>query len=128
MRISDWSSDVCSSDLSTIPDPFPDNVMAWIGVRVEQCLGLMDALEIDSAHIVGNSMGGALTLQLLSETPERFDKVILMGSIGAPAPRTPELVRLLPFYSDPRPARYRPLLHRFPQLGSASCREREVKD
>src|SRR3546814_575443 len=59
---------------STIPDPFPDNVMAWIGVRVEQCLGLMDALEIDSAHIVGNSMGGALTLQLLSETPERFDK------------------------------------------------------
>src|SRR3546814_13931129 len=81
MRISDWSSDVCSSDLSTIPDPFPDNVMAWIGVRVEQCLGLMDALEIDSAHIVGNSMGGALTLQLLSETPERFDKVILMGSI-----------------------------------------------
>src|SRR3546814_2238587 len=35
---------------STIPDPFPDNVMAWIGVRVEQCLGLMDALEIDSAH------------------------------------------------------------------------------
>src|SRR3546814_19789007 len=66
MRISDWSSDVCSSDLSTIPDPFPDNVMAWIGVRVEKCLGLMDALEIDSAPIVGNSMGGALTLQLLS--------------------------------------------------------------
>ncbi|WP_432768941.1 MAG: alpha/beta fold hydrolase [Sphingopyxis sp.] len=98
---------------STIPDPFPDNVMAWIGVRVEQCLGLMDALEIDSAHIVGNSMGGALTLQLLSETPERFDKVILMGSIGAPAPRTPELVRLLSFYSDPRPARYRQLMHSF---------------
>src|SRR3546814_18608432 len=58
-------------------------------------------------------MGGALTLQLLSETPERFDKVILMGSIGAPAPRTPELVRLLSFYSDPRPARYRQLMHSF---------------
>src|SRR3546814_18922832 len=98
---------------STIPDPFPDNVMAWIGVRVEQCLGLMDALEIDSAHIVGNSMGGALTLQLLSETPERFDKVILMGSIGAPAPATPELVGLLSFSFYPRPPRYRQLMHSF---------------
>ncbi|MFX5656517.1 hypothetical protein ABTE24_20295, partial [Acinetobacter baumannii] len=28
-------------------------------------------------------------------------------------PRTPELVRLLSFYSDPRPARYRQLMHSF---------------
>lgn len=98
---------------SVIPDPFPDNVMAWIGTRVEQILGLMDTLGIEQAHIVGNSMGGALTLQLLSEAPQRFLKVALMGSIGAPAPRTPELIRLLSFYSDPRPARYREMMHSF---------------
>jgi hypothetical protein len=34
-------------------------------------------------------MGGALTLQLLFEASARFVKVVLMGSIGAPAPRTP---------------------------------------
>jgi 2-hydroxymuconate-semialdehyde hydrolase len=98
---------------SLIPDPIPRNVMAWIGVRVEQILGLMDHLGLKRAHIVGNSMGGALTLQLLSEEPDRFDQVALMGSIGAPAPRTPELARLLSFYSDPRPARYREMMHSF---------------
>ncbi|WP_041304305.1 alpha/beta fold hydrolase [Kyrpidia tusciae] len=98
---------------SAIPDPIPGNIMAWIGIRVEQVLGLMDHLGIEKAHIVGNSMGGALTLQLLSEAPERFLKVALMGSIGAPAPRTPELTRLLSFYSDPRPARYREMMHSF---------------
>lgn len=98
---------------SVIPDPPPANIMGWIGVRVEQILGIMDHFRIDKAHIVGNSMGGALTLQLLSEEPVRFDKVVLMGSIGASAPRTPELVRLLSFYSDPRPARYREIMHSF---------------
>jgi pimeloyl-ACP methyl ester carboxylesterase len=98
---------------SVIPDPFPNNIMAWIGTRVEQILGLMDTLGIEQSHIVGNSMGGALTLQLLSEAPERFLKVALMGSIGAPGPRTPELIRLLSFYSDPRPARYREMMHSF---------------
>lgn len=98
---------------SEIPDPFPDNIMAWIGVRVEQILGLMDELGIAKAHIVGNSMGGALTLQLMAEAPDRFAQVALMGSIGAPAPRTPEIVRLLSFYSDPRPARYREMMHSF---------------
>lgn len=98
---------------SVVPDPFPDNIMAWIGVRVEQILGLMETLGIAAAHVVGNSMGGALTLQLLAEAPERFLKVALMGSIGAPAPRTPELTRLLSFYSDPRAARYRELMQSF---------------
>lgn len=98
---------------SEYPASFPTHAMSWIGLRVEQILGLMDHLEIAKAHVVGNSMGGALTLQLLSEAPERFDKVALMGSIGAPAPRTPELIRLLSFYADPRKARYRELMHSF---------------
>lgn len=98
---------------SVIPDPFPANIMAWIGTRVEQVLGLMDHYGIDRAHIVGNSMGGALTLQLLSEAPQRFDRVLLMGAIGAPVKSTPELQRLLSFYNDPRPARYREMMHTF---------------
>lgn len=105
--------DLIGFGASVVPDPFPTNIMAWIGVRVEQILGLMEALNVDSAHLVGNSMGGALTLQLLSETPDRFNKIVLMGAIGAPMKRTPELTRLLGFYSDPRPSRYREMMHSF---------------
>lgn len=105
--------DLIGFGASAIPDPFPDNIVAWIGVRVEQILGLMDSLSVSSAHVVGNSMGGALALQLLSETPDRFNKVALMGAIGAPMKRTAELSRLLAFYSDPRPSRYREMMHSF---------------
>lgn len=105
--------DLAGFGKSEIPDPLPNHIMGWIGHRVEQILALMDHLDIEKTDIVGNSMGGALTLQLMSEAPQRFKQVALMGSIGAPAPRTPELVRLLSFYSDPRPARYRELIHSF---------------
>lgn len=43
---------------------------------------LMDALDIDKAHLVGNSMGGGSALGFAVEYPERLDKMILMGSGG----------------------------------------------
>jgi len=43
---------------------------------------LMDALDIDKAHLVGNSMGGGSALGFAVECPERLDKMILMGSGG----------------------------------------------
>jgi pimeloyl-ACP methyl ester carboxylesterase len=98
---------------SDIPDPLPPHSMTWMGMRVEQTLGLMDHFGIKKAHIVGNSMGGAVTLHLLIEAPERFDKVVLMGPAGAPMTRTPELARLLSFYADPRIGRYRELISSF---------------
>lgn len=98
---------------SIIPEPPPSNIVAWMGVRVEQVLGIMDELEITEARLVGNSMGGGLTLQLLSEASGRFGPCVLMGSIGGPMPRTPEFARLLTFYSDPRQARYREIMHSF---------------
>lgn len=96
-----------------IPDPHPWHIMGWIGERVEQILSMMDELGLDQAQLVGNSMGGALALQLLSEAPERFGNTVLMGSIGAPFTPTPELSRLLSFYADPRKARYRQMMHSF---------------
>jgi len=98
---------------SEIPDPLPPHSMTWMGMRVEQTLGLMDHLGIKKANIVGNSMGGAVTLHLLIEAPERFEKVMLMGPAGAPMTKTPELARLLSFYADPRLARYRELIQSF---------------
>jgi len=96
-----------------IPTPQPWHIMGWIGERVKQVLGMMDELGIEKAFLVGNSMGGALALQLLCEAPNRFVDSVLMGSIGAPFTRTPELANLLSFYADPRKARYRQMMHSF---------------
>jgi pimeloyl-ACP methyl ester carboxylesterase len=43
---------------------------------------LMDALGIDKAHLVGNSMGGGSSLAFARDYPERLDKMILMGAGG----------------------------------------------
>jgi pimeloyl-ACP methyl ester carboxylesterase len=99
---------------SEYPETYPRHITGWVGMRVEQIFGLLDHFGIQKSHIVGNSMGGAVTLQLLIEAPERFDKVALMGSVGAPiSARPPELARLLSFYADPRLSTYRELIHSF---------------
>lgn len=43
---------------------------------------LMDGLDIDKAHLVGNSMGGGTALGFAVASPERLGKMILMGSGG----------------------------------------------
>jgi len=45
-------------------------------------LGLLDELGIKRAHFVGNSLGGGAALKLALETPERVDKLVLMGPAG----------------------------------------------
>lgn len=86
---------------STHPDPPPRGVRAWMRVWVDQLLGLLDALGIGEAHLVGNSLGGAIALHLLMEAPKRFRRVVLMGPAGGPFRLTPELDRIWGFYEDP---------------------------
>lgn len=43
---------------------------------------LMDELKIDTAHLVGNSMGGLSTLTFALEYPERIGRIVLMGAAG----------------------------------------------
>lgn len=98
---------------SEIPDSLPPHSVTWMGIRVEQTLGMMDTLGIQCADIVGNSMGGAVALHLLIEAPERFKRVMTMGPAGAKMGRSTEMARLLAFYADPRKARYRELITSF---------------
>ena len=51
---------------------------------VEQAIGLLDALNIDKASVVGNSFGGGLALAIAICHPERVSKLVLMGSVGVP--------------------------------------------
>jgi 4,5:9,10-diseco-3-hydroxy-5,9,17-trioxoandrosta-1(10),2-diene-4-oate hydrolase len=45
-------------------------------------LGLMDALKIDKANFVGNSLGGGTSLKFALRFPERTKRLILMGPAG----------------------------------------------
>jgi 2-hydroxymuconate-semialdehyde hydrolase len=58
---------------------------------VDQALGVLDALKIDKAHLVGNSFGGALALALAIRQPKRIERLVLMGSVGVPFEITPAL-------------------------------------
>ena len=52
------------------------------GYLADMIRGLLDALGIDTAHLIGNSYGGAAALRLALDTPPRVDKLVLMGPGG----------------------------------------------
>jgi 4,5:9,10-diseco-3-hydroxy-5,9,17-trioxoandrosta-1(10),2-diene-4-oate hydrolase len=67
---------------------------------------LLDALEIPRAHVVGNSLGGAVALRLALDRPARVDRLVLMGPGGigiAQGKPTPGLLRLLTYYTGEGP-------------------------
>ena len=95
------------------PQNPPAGMRNWMRLWVDQCLALLDALKIQKAHLVGNSMGGAIALYLLMEAPQRFGRVVLMGPIGTPHRITPELDRLWGFYDDPSVVMFRNIIRWF---------------
>ena len=79
-------------------DPFGD--------LARSILGLLDALQVRKAHLLGNSLGGACALRLALETPERVDRLILLGPGGVDTSRRPPtegLLHLLDYYSGEGP-------------------------
>ena len=86
------------------PETLPKNRQGWMDLWVNQLIELLDELDIQKAHLVGNSLGCSIALELLLEHPERFDKVVLMGPGGTPNTKlSPELARAKGFYDNPSP-------------------------
>lgn len=69
----------------------PADIRYDLDTWVAQAIGLLDALEIDCADIVGNSFGGGLALALAIRHPKRVRRLVLMGSVGVPFSITPGL-------------------------------------
>jgi 4,5:9,10-diseco-3-hydroxy-5,9,17-trioxoandrosta-1(10),2-diene-4-oate hydrolase len=70
--------------------------------------GLLDELDIDKAHLVGNSYGGACALRLALDRPDRVQRLVLMGPGGIGTTRslpTPGLRRLLGYYGGEGPTK-----------------------
>ncbi len=72
----------------------PVNVEYGIQTWANQVIGLMDTLDLQKAHLVGNSFGGAIALRIAAQVPERVGKLVLMGSMGVPFPITEGLERV----------------------------------
>lgn len=80
-------------------DPFGD--------LAQSMLGLLDALGIATAHVVGNSLGGACALRMALDQPKRVSALVLMGPGGINTSRglpTKGLNQLLNYYGGSGPS------------------------
>src|SRR3546814_19685916 len=112
MRISDWSSDVCSSDLATSAVPL-DGTRAAVRTR-ETNLGNLVA---DSLLWQGRQLAGSFGLDqpviaLQNGRGIRNDAVIPAGSVSPAAPSP-----IMPFDT------FVPVVAAVPEIRRASCRE-----
>ncbi|MGV9738873.1 alpha/beta fold hydrolase [Nocardia farcinica] len=55
--------------------------------HVATLVQFMDALNIDRAAVVGNSMGGITAVRFAAEHPERISHLITMGAVSGPRPK-----------------------------------------
>ena len=80
--------------------------------------GVLDALGIDRAHLVGNSMGGASALAFALEFPDRMERMVLMGP-GAQGPSIIQpqpgegIKRMFKLYAEPNYANFEAMLEVF---------------
>jgi 4,5:9,10-diseco-3-hydroxy-5,9,17-trioxoandrosta-1(10),2-diene-4-oate hydrolase len=78
------------------------------GYLADMIRGLLDELGLATAHLIGNSYGGAAALRLALDTPHRVDKLVLMGPGGIGTTRgapTAGLKSLLSYYGGDGPSR-----------------------
>ena len=78
------------------------------GYLADTIRGLIDELGLATAHVIGNSYGGAAALQMALDTPGRVGKLILMGPGGIGTTRgapTAGLKSLMSYYSGTGPSR-----------------------
>jgi len=69
-----------------------------IKMFADDTVGLMDALNIERAHVLGHSMGGFIAQELVINYPERVEKLILFSTScgGSKAvPPSPEVMQML---------------------------------
>jgi 2-hydroxy-6-oxonona-2,4-dienedioate hydrolase/4,5:9,10-diseco-3-hydroxy-5,9,17-trioxoandrosta-1(10),2-diene-4-oate hydrolase len=77
------------------------------GYLARNIRGMLDQLGIERAHLVGNSYGGSCALRLALDTPDRVDRLVLMGPGGVGTSRglpTAGLKSLLSYYGGDGPS------------------------
>jgi 4,5:9,10-diseco-3-hydroxy-5,9,17-trioxoandrosta-1(10),2-diene-4-oate hydrolase len=89
------------------PRPVTDEPLIFDAA--ERVCGVMTALGIERAHVVGNSYGGAVAMRIAMRHPDRVDRLVLMapgGVLPADAPPWPVgLDRLFAYMAADKPSR-----------------------
>ncbi len=82
-----------------ISDPVPGNPVT---AAVDSVGRLMDALDLESACVIGNSLGAVVASQVAMARPERVRRLVAVGGIGASllSPDPSEGTRLLRRFAD----------------------------
>tara|TARA_R110002051_G_scaffold325041_2_gene425407 strand:- start:1236 stop:2147 length:912 start_codon:yes stop_codon:yes gene_type:complete len=78
------------------------------GDLAQTMVGLLDALNIERSHVVGNSLGGACALRMALEVPDRIRRLVLMGPGGIGTTRglpTEGIRQLIGYYKGDGPSR-----------------------
>lgn len=83
-----------------------DDPVGYIAGKIGQ---LLDEIGIGTAHLVGNSLGGAAALRLAMDSPGHVARLVLMGPGGigntTGGPPTAGLISLLTYYAGEGPSR-----------------------
>jgi len=66
-----------------------------VGTQAERLGDILDALGIDQAHLLGNSMGGHIAALFAARYPSRVRSLALFANAGIDSPNKSELYRLL---------------------------------
>ena len=70
----------------------PDTGYTVVGFAAE-AVGVLDALGVDRAHVVGLSMGGSVAARMAVRWPERFMSVTVIGAMPCGYPRLSDWMR-----------------------------------
>ncbi|MDH6246420.1 alpha/beta fold hydrolase [Mycobacterium sp. OTB74] len=60
----------------------PMDIVYSLRAWTDQVWAFLDALGLERAAIVGNSLGGRIALQMATDHPERISRMVLMGAPG----------------------------------------------
>jgi pimeloyl-ACP methyl ester carboxylesterase len=60
----------------------PGDIHYSLGTWIDHSWAFLDALGIEQASLVGNSLGGRIGLGMASQHPGRLDRMVLMGAPG----------------------------------------------
>ncbi|HEY7413716.1 MAG TPA: alpha/beta hydrolase [Ktedonobacteraceae bacterium] len=81
-RLHAFAYDQLGFGYSQLPDQDTYNLERW----THHLFSFMEAVGVEQAHLVGNSMGAAVALAAAVTHPERVKKLVLMGPMGVRFP------------------------------------------
>lgn len=79
-----YAPDVVGFGYTERPEDIEYDVDTW----TDHLIAFIENVVQDRVHIIGNSMGGALTLHIANKRPDLVKKMVLMGAVGTSYPIT----------------------------------------